>query len=241
MSVVLNARGVTSGYHGQPVVSDLDLEVHSGKVTALLGPNGAGKTTTLLTLAGEISPMSGEVEREGFSGRASLSRCAREGLALVTEERSVFMDLTVAENLRVGRCDESVAVELFPELEALMGRKAGLLSGGEQQMLTLGRALGRGPRMLLIDELSLGLAPLVVGRLLTAVRAAADEGIAVLLVEQHVEQAMRVADYVYLMDRGRVALKGEKEDVAGRVHEIEAAYLASAKETRSGSASGPGS
>jgi branched-chain amino acid transport system ATP-binding protein len=182
--------------------------------------------------------MDGKVEREGFSGRASLSRCSRQGLALVTEERSVFMDLTVAENLRVGRCDESVALGLFPELEALMDRKAGLLSGGEQQMLTLGRALGRSPRVLLIDELSLGLAPLVVTRLLNAVRAAADTGIAVLLVEQHVEQAMRVADYVYLMDRGKVSLKGEKEDVAGRVHEIEAAYLASAKESRAGASAG---
>jgi branched-chain amino acid transport system ATP-binding protein len=234
MSAVLNARAVTTGYHGQPVVSDLDLEVHSGRVTALLGPNGAGKTTTLLTLAGEITPIGGEVERVGFSGRASLSRCARQGLALVTEERSVFMDLTVAENLRVGRCDESIALELFPELQPLMDRKAGLLSGGEQQMLTLGRALGRDPRVLLIDELSLGLAPLVVTRLLNAVREAADQGIAVLLVEQHVEQAMRVADYVYLMDRGQVTLKGERQDVAGRVHEIEAAYLASAKESRVG-------
>jgi branched-chain amino acid transport system ATP-binding protein len=136
------------------------------------------------------------------------------------------MELTVEENLRVGRCDADGVLTLFPELQPLLGRRAGLLSGGEQQMLTLGRALARTPRLLLIDELSLGLAPLVVARLLTAVREAADGGVGVVLVEQHVDQAMRIADQVLVMERGRVVLSGPTAEVAGRVHEIEASYLA---------------
>jgi branched-chain amino acid transport system ATP-binding protein len=153
---------------------------------------------------------------------------ARNGISLVTEERSVFMEMTVEENLRVARVPRPAVLELFPELEALMGRRAGLLSGGEQQMLTLGRALARKPRLLLIDELSLGLAPLVVRRLIDAVRAAADGGVGVLLVEQHVDQALKQADRVYVLERGLVVLKGPKAEVAGRVHEIEASYLGAA-------------
>jgi branched-chain amino acid transport system ATP-binding protein len=225
MNALMDAAGLSAGYHGQPIVRDLDLEVESGQVVALLGPNGAGKTTTLLTLAGEVPPIGGKVHVDGKPAPRAVHRRARGGMSFVTEERSVFMELSVEENLRVGRCEQAKALELFPELEPLMSRRAGLLSGGEQQMLTLGRALARRPRLLLIDELSLGLAPLVVARLLAAVRAAADDGVGVLLVEQHVDQALKVADYVYVMERGRVVLQGPKAEVADRVHEIEASYL----------------
>ena len=223
--VLIAARGLSAGYHGHPIVADLDLEVRAGEVVALLGPNGAGKTTTLLTLAGDLPAISGGVELFGQPTTSPLHRRARAGLAIVTEERSVFMGLTAAENLRVGGVDSDFATSVFPELKPLLRRRAGLLSGGEQQMLTLARALARKPRLLLADELSLGLAPLVVRRLLDAVRSAAtDDGIGVLLVEQHVKQALQVADRVYVMRRGQIVVQGSAEDVAD---EIEDAYLTS--------------
>jgi branched-chain amino acid transport system ATP-binding protein len=224
----LSARGLAAGYNGHPIVEGFDLELHPGQVVALLGPNGAGKSTTLMTLAGALAPIGGEVRIDGERVTDSLSSRAKRGLGFVSEERSVFMSLTAAENLRVGRCDTDHALTLFPELEPLLDRRAGLLSGGEQQMLTLARALARRPKVLLVDELSLGLAPLVVSRLLQAVRDAADqEGIAVFLVEQHIRKAIRVADQVHVMRRGEVVLSGAGRDLRGRVDEIEASYLAS--------------
>ena len=223
---LLVAKGVSAGYHGHPIVHDLDLVVHEGEVVVLLGPNGAGKTTTLLTLSGDLPHLSGEVVFDGKSTSAPLHRRAHAGLSFVTEERSVFMRLSVAENLRVGRTDVGRALELFPELKPLMRRRAGLLSGGEQQMLSLARALAREPKLLLIDELSLGLAPLVVQRLLEAVQQAAHEAnVGVLLVEQHVKQALRVADHVLVMQRGQIVLRGATAEVAGRLEELESAYL----------------
>ena len=184
MTELLVAKDISAGYHGHPIVHDLNLTVNAGEVTVLLGPNGAGKTTTLLTLSGDLPQLGGEVWLDGKVTKAPLHRRAHAGLSFVTEERSVFMRLSVAENLRVGRTDVDRALELFPELRPLLRRRAGLLSGGEQQMLSLARALSRRPKILLIDELSLGLAPLVVVRLLDAVqRAAHDEGVGVLLVE----------------------------------------------------------
>jgi branched-chain amino acid transport system ATP-binding protein len=207
-------------------VTDLNVQVGEGEVVALLGPNGAGKTTTLLTLAGALAPIRGSVRVDGSASKAPLHLRARRGLALVTEERSVLMGLTVAENLRLGRCDAGRALELFPELKPLLGRRCGLLSGGEQQIVTLARALARGPRLLLADELSLGLAPLVVARLLAAVRrAATDLGIGVLLVEQHVTHALRIADRAYVMRRGQVVLSGTAAEVAGRVDDLAASYV----------------
>jgi branched-chain amino acid transport system ATP-binding protein len=223
---LLAARDLSCGYHGHPVVRDLDFEVRAGEVVALLGPNGAGKTTTLSTLAGELRPIKGTVELHGSATTSPLYRRVRGGLGFVTERRSVFSQLSVAENLRVGRCDTEEALELFPELRALLHRRGGLLSGGEQQMLTLARALARKPSVLLADELSLGLAPLVVTRLLTAVRTAATErGVGVLLVEQHVSQALRIADYVLVMRNGSIVLRGTVSEVE---HRLEEAYLTAA-------------
>jgi ABC-type branched-subunit amino acid transport system ATPase component len=226
MTPLIEARGLSAGYGSLAAVSDLDLSLHAGEVIALLGANGAGKTTTILTLAGELAPLGGELRWRGAPTRASLARRARAGLGLVLEERSIFARLTVMENLNIGRGSIEDALELFPELVPHLKRRAGLLSGGQQQMLALGRALAARPKALLIDELSLGLAPVLVSRLLEAVRDAAASGVGVLLVEQHVPQALAVADRAYVLRRGRVVLDGTTAELRGRVDEIEQTYLA---------------
>jgi branched-chain amino acid transport system ATP-binding protein len=230
--MLVEARHLSCGYGEMAVVRDLELSVAAGEVVALIGPNGAGKTTTLLTLAGELRPLSGEVWWMGKPTTAPMHRRCNEGLSYVTEERSVIMKLTAQENLRLAGVSVETAVSLFPELEPLLGRRAGLLSGGEQQMLTLARALGRDPTMMLLDELSLGLAPMIVRRLLDAVRTAADDrGVGALLVEQHVRQALAVADRVYVMRRGRIVMSGPAGEIRGQLQHIEAAYLHTATDS----------
>ena len=223
---ILEARGLSAGYGPQPVVHDVNIEVRPGEVVALLGPNGAGKTTTLLALAGELPLLAGEVAIDGRVTTAPLHLRAQRGLVFVTEEKSVFMSLTTRDNLKVADVGLDEALALFPELERRLDVRGGLLSGGEQQMLSLARGLCRHPSVLLADELSLGLAPMVVTRLLEAVRDAADKrGAAVLLVEQHVRQALRFADRAYVMRRGRVVLEGTASELGGRLQEIEDSYL----------------
>jgi branched-chain amino acid transport system ATP-binding protein len=217
---------MSAGYGPIAVLQEVDLHVMPGEVIALLGVNGAGKTTAVRALAGEIPLLAGEVLLNGKVTTAPLHRRAKAGLRLITEERSVFMNLSGADNLRLGGQERAKCLELFPELEPLLRRKVGLLSGGEQQILTLARALGAEPSVLLADELSLGLAPLVIQRLLAAVRAAADRGAAILLVEQHVRNALAVADRAYVLSHGRVVLEGSTTDLAGRLSEIEDTYLA---------------
>jgi branched-chain amino acid transport system ATP-binding protein len=223
---LLEARGLTCGYGHMAVVRDLDLAIVAGEVAALIGPNGAGKTTTLLTLAGELPPISGEVHWMGQPTTSPMHQRCAQGLSYVTQERSVIMKLTAYENLRLANVSVARAASLFPELAKLLKRPAGLLSGGEQQMLTVARALGRDPSVMLLDELSLGLAPIIVERLLQAVRTASTErGVGVLLVEQHVRQALEVANRVYVVRRGRIVLSGSSTEVGSRLEEIEAAYL----------------
>ncbi|WP_406443183.1 ABC transporter ATP-binding protein [Streptomyces sp. NBC_00631] len=222
---LVEARALTAGYGSRPVVRDLDMEVRPGEVVALLGPNGAGKTTTLRALSGDLAPMGGEVRWLGEPGRAPLHRRARQGLAYVGE-RAVITRLDTTDNLRVGRVATEQALELFPELEKRLKTGAGMLSGGEQQMLSLARALCRAPRLLLADELSLGLAPLVVDRLLRAVREAADRGLGALLVEQHVRKVLDIADRVYVLHRGRVTMAGTPKDLRANLDAIESSYLA---------------
>jgi len=223
---LLRVDGLVAGYGKVSVVQGVDLEVGGGEVVALLGPNGAGKTTALLTMAGELAPLGGAVHCLGLDERAPLHERSRAGLALVTDARAVFMRMTVAENLRVFRTTADAVVELFPELEPHLHRRVALLSGGQQQMLALGLALSRHPAVLLADELSLGLAPMVVDRLFSALRAAAGAGVGVVLVEQHVHKALKIADRVYVMDRGRIAISGTALELRGRVDEIQSSYLA---------------
>lgn len=225
----IEARQLTTGYGGQPVIHEIDIVAHPGEVVAILGANGAGKTTTMLALAGELPPHSGEVLLGGRVTRAPLHSRARQGLMFVTEEKSVFKGLSTRDNLRVAAVDLGEALALFPELEKRIDVRGGLLSGGEQQMLSLARAIGRHPSVLLADELSMGLAPIVVQRLLRAVRDCADRaGTAVLLVEQHVRQALRYADRAYVMRRGRIELSGTATELRTRITDIESKYLASA-------------
>lgn len=228
ISSLVAVRGLTAGYGGTPAVADLDLEVGEGEVLALLGANGAGKTTTLLALAGEIAPMAGTISILGDGRRRRLHQRARSGVGFLTEERCVFMQLTGWENLKLGRGAPGKALEYFPELEPHLGKSAGLLSGGQQQMLALGRILAGRPRVLLADELSLGLAPLIVQRLLEALRAAADDGVAVVLVEQHVQQALAIADHGCVLRRGRVVLAGSGDELRSDVDAISSHYLAGA-------------
>jgi branched-chain amino acid transport system ATP-binding protein len=230
---VLQTVGLTAGYDDLPAVRDLSIDVHGGEIVALFGPNGAGKTTTLMACVGLLPSMGGEVRWRGRAVSQSVHALARDGLAYVPEGRSVTTGLTVRDNLRLGRGGVEPAVEIFAELEPLLDRPAGLLSGGEQQMLALARALASRPKALLVDELSLGLAPLVVERLLRALRTAADrDGVAVLLVEQQAREALSVADRWYLLKDGTLLQEGDARSGAGV---LEAAYLSSMTGSANGS------
>jgi branched-chain amino acid transport system ATP-binding protein len=226
VTALLATEGLVAGYGDVTVIRDVDLEVGAGEVVALLGPNGAGKTTTILTLAGEIRPTSGRVRCRGLDETNMPTHLrARAGLAIVTAEKAVFTRMTVAENIRVFRTSTEAVVALFPELRDHLERRVALLSGGQQQMLALGLALSREPSVILADELSLGLAPMLVDRLFEVLRQAADRGAGVLLVEQYVHKAMSIADRVYVMDRGRISIAGTAEELAKRVDEIQSSYL----------------
>ncbi|HEY3716456.1 MAG TPA: ATP-binding cassette domain-containing protein [Jatrophihabitantaceae bacterium] len=229
MTAAVEVADLSVGYGQTAVVRGLSLHVDEGEFVALLGANGAGKTTTLLALTGVLKPLSGTVDMLGERVRAGrTARNARRGIAMVPEDRGIFSGLTVEENLRLGRrrgrSDDEL--EFFPELVPLRKRRAGLLSGGEQQMLALARALAAHSALLMIDEMSLGLAPIIVERLLPTLRSIADErGTAILLVEQHLNLALEVADRAYVLSHGELALEGNSNELAQRRDVLEASYL----------------
>jgi branched-chain amino acid transport system ATP-binding protein len=228
---VLAVRGLVAGYAGVAVVHGVDLAVDAGEVVALLGANGAGKTTTLLAVSGLADVLGGSVEVHGVRGGGPW-RLARAGVAHVPEGRALFPSLTARQTLRLAVPRRRVAAALdeattwFPPLAPVLDRPAGALSGGEQQMLALARALVARPRVLLIDEMSLGLAPLVVEALLPVIRQAADDrGTAVVLVEQHAAAALEVADRAVVLRGGRVAAADQAATLRARPEVLAATYL----------------
>ena len=232
---LVEIENLSAGYAGVAVIRGVNLNVAKGEVVALLGPNGAGKTTTLLTTSGLLKTLEGKVTVLGESANSGAPhKTARLGLAHVPEDRSLFFGLTVQENLRLGlrgkRSEQAMgyeaALDLLPALRPLMNRRAGLLSGGEQQMLAMARALVSNPKVLLVDEMSLGLAPIIVERLLPIVRDIANEtGAGVLIVEQHVHLALEVADRAYVMSHGEIVLEGSAQELMERQELLEASYL----------------
>jgi len=225
--LVLELRGLSAGYGGVAAVRDLDLAVASGEVIALLGPNGAGKTTTLLAACGLVPVLAGSAHFAGQPRSRRAEQNARAGLVLVPDNRGVFHSLSVRDNLRLAARGSAVdkALDLFPELRRLLGRRCGLLSGGEQQMLALAKAMLAEPRVLLIDEMSLGLAPVAVQRMLPMIRAIADHGAGVVLVEQHIDLALSIADRALILHHGRVALTGTAAQLRADPRAVEHAYF----------------
>ena len=229
MSSTLEAN-LTVGYGSVEVARDVSLDIDDGQVTSIVGPNGAGKTTLLLTIAGLLPPISGSIVVEGTAVRPGSARHARRaGVVLVPDNRALFTQLTTIENLKVaqraGGGSVADVLELFPALREKTGIRAGALSGGEQQMLALARALVQRPRVLLIDEMSMGLAPLVVESLVANIRDfASTTGAAVVLVEQHVPVALDASDHALVLVHGDVVLRGSSDEVAAHP-ELQSAYL----------------
>jgi branched-chain amino acid transport system ATP-binding protein len=233
MATILRAEGLRAGYGNLPVLRGIGLEVQEGEVVSLVGANGAGKTTLLRTLSGTLHPEAGTIEFDGQDiTRLRAERIPAAGLALVPEGRHLFPYLTVAENLRLGafhpraRYRETLEEvhELYPRLRGRSDQLAGSLSGGEQQMCAIARGMMALPKMMMLDEPSLGLAPIVVEQLFELIATLAQRGTTILLVEQNVAEALRLSDRAYVIERGEIVLSGS---AAGLLDDeaVRSAYL----------------
>jgi branched-chain amino acid transport system ATP-binding protein len=217
--MLLEVENLYAGYGGAPAILDISIAVGEGEIVAVIGPNGAGKSTLINTIAGLLSARQGNLRFAGIDlGAIAAHQVCRHGVALVPEGRRLFTGMTVGENLQIGcyRAEARAMLHesldrvyaLFPVLRDRRNQLAGTLSGGQQQMVAIGRALMARPRLLLLDEPSLGLAPAVVSDVFQVVRAIHAEGMAILLVEQNVAQAMEVADRAYVLEEGRIVASG---------------------------------
>ena len=232
---VLQLEKIESGYGEVQVLWGISLQIRPGKVTTIIGTNGAGKTTTLRTIMGTVSPWKGRILMNGQDvTRLSPHTKASRGLVLVPEGRQLFPDMTVEENLEMGGYSHRArkqlkdnltrVFELFPRLKERRTQKAVTLSGGEQQMLAMGRGLMQQPVVLMIDKLSLGLAPVLAQQLFLTLKTLREQGITIILVEQNVHLALAISDYTYVFAEGRVPIEGESQQVAN-LDEVRKAYL----------------
>lgn len=237
MSKILEIKDLSVSYGGIEAIKNISLDVEAGSIVTLIGSNGAGKSSTLRSIAGIVKAKSGEVlfEGENILG-LSPDQIVKRGVTLVPEGRRVFPNLTVAENLHVGaylrkddiKPDIEYVYELFPRLKERSWQFAGTLSGGEQQMLAVGRALMARPKLIMMDEPSLGLAPLVVQGIFDIIRTINKAGITVLLIEQNANMALKVADYAYVMQTGEITLSGTGAELLEN-EEVKEAYLGKQK------------
>ncbi len=232
---VLEAKNISSGYGEVQILWDISLKLKRGKLTSLVGSNGVGKTTLLRTIVGLIKPWQGTVTYLGHDvSRIAPHRKAAEGLVLVPEGRQLFTDMSVYENLEMGAFTARAKAHydrnlekvytMFPRLKERSSQKTGTLSGGEQQMVAVARGLMADPEILMIDELSLGLAPFLVLELFEILRRLKNEGLTMLLVEQNVQMALAVSDYAYVVADGKVELEGPSREVA-KNEQVRSAYL----------------
>jgi branched-chain amino acid transport system ATP-binding protein len=236
MSSGLSAIGLSVERSGKAILHGVDLDIPPGKITALLGANGAGKSTLVLSIAGVLPTARGQITLDGkpINGLRP-ENLRRLGIAAVPEGHRVLTELTVEENLRVAgtalsrrQLDDAVerALDAFPELKPRLATRAGALSGGQQQMLVLGQAIVSQPRYILADELSFGLAPVIVARLVPVLQAFVDKGIGVLLIEQFTHIALRISHHAYVMERGRICFSGAPEALRQNPDILHSAYLA---------------
>ena len=234
---LLAIHGLHSGYGRIEVLRGIDLAVKQGQIVTLIGANGVGKTTLMKTISGLVRPSAGEIELEGVSiAGQPAHKIVAQGISHVAEGRAILKRMTVLDNLRMGgyvRSDSGLGrditrvLERFPALAERRNQMAGSLSGGEQQMLAIGRALIARPRVLLLDEPSLGLAPKFVTRVFLTLRELREEGKTILLVEQNARLALQIADHGYVMERGRIVLSGSGRDLLD-MPEVQRTYLGQA-------------
>ena len=237
MSNLLEVKNLNVSYGGIKAVKEISFQVPKGQVVTLIGANGAGKSSTLRSIVGLVKPESGSIQfKDTELAGLSADRIVAKGITLVPEGRRVFSDLTVLENLKIGAYmrkdslddDLNWVHDLFPRLKERSWQLAGTLSGGEQQMLAIGRALMSKPELIMMDEPSLGLAPIIVQGVFDIIREINKQGVTILLVEQNANMALKAADLGYVMETGRITLQGSGKELAEN-EEVKAAYLGKAK------------